>query len=381
MNPYLGVLIRDAVQPFEGAYGVVQAKALTPDASRQSPRIYSALAQGGGVLFDEAAAESMAAAGFMVEPIVPTSAELAYLEPFDARFRTMGHLFLVSCDAGRVIQAGPGGARRCAAHPGLKKVSITQAKSMGIVKSSDFKPARSWASKVLRYVVFASDAPEAEAVAAAKETMAIRADVARMVVDLSNAARISERPLKGKALVIWEDAARWLGRTAQPAAVLSAAWGIPLGPKPVKVKGPSGASVGIAFTAPSWPVVLGVIVVGLAAAAVYVAHQRSKALQIQKEIQQVTLDETAELRRCVADKSEKPEMRANCAAAIKDLKPPEAAPDLATQLVEAAPYITGLALLGAGIVYFGPVAKEVGKTGAQGIKAVRQGLTRQQRQG
>lgn len=366
MNRYLALLCPPPAQVYETRFGdAVRATALHPDPVSQSPRIYAAVRQGGGVLHDPAAAEALSRAGFTVTQISPTPGEVEYLSSFDERFRAASQLFLVTCEGGRAVEREDG-VRACVPFEGLRRISFEEASAMGVIKASDLEPPKKWTQRALSYVVFASDKdPTPEILRRATASAEARARLERTIEAMSSQAQVSGRPLAGPLLVVWEQGVRLLAKTAQPAAIFARAYGEP--------------KIGLAPMAIAAGVAGVVIVLGIGAAIWYLGEQQKEIVGAQMDAYSAYLEQTKRLSACVSDTSLTRQDRALCKTALDSVpKPPDPAKgpaDVLEALSEAAPYITGLALLGAGIFYFGPVARELGKAGAQGVKAARQGIS------
>jgi hypothetical protein len=380
MNRYLGVLIPGtSFTVYEDRFGQgVRALALEADPERQSPRIYSAFVEGGGVIFDPDAAKALEGAGFTVTVFTPTEAELAYLGSFDPMFRSAAQLYLVTCPTPRAVRQ-VGGRRTCGRVEGLKRIDFDEAKSMGVIRSSDVTLPRGWVGKVLGYVVYTSDlAPTNEALTRARQAMADRERLAKTINAIATSAHLSGRPLGPKQKAILAYAAKLLGETAQPASVFATTYGVP------QVAGSTfGVAPAAVVAAPAIPpallvgvAVVAVIVLSAAAAIWYLGEQQQALADAQMKAHEAWMEQTAGLRSCVSDMTLSADARANCAMALKATPPPPTAPkgpaDVLEALANAAPYITGLVLLGAGVLYFGPLIGEVGKAGAEGVRAVRQ---------
>lgn len=386
MNKYLGVLIPGtSVSLYEDRFGqAVRALVLEPDPERQSPRIYSALVEGGGVIFDPSAAEALEGAGFTVTVFTPTDAELSYLASFDPRFRSAAQLYLVTCPTPRAVR-NVSGRRTCGSVEGLQRIDFNEAKSMGVIQAEDVALPKGWVSKVLGYVVYTSDrTPTDEAFMRAREAMADRERLAKTINAIATSAHLSGRPLGAKQRAILSYGAKLLGETAQPASVFAKAYGVP------EIAGSAFGVAPAAAVAPAIPpallvgvVVVAVIVLSVAAAIWYLGEQQQALAEAQQKAHEAWMEQTAGLRSCVSDPMLSADVRASCAMALKATPPPPTAPkgpaDVLEALANAAPYITGLVLMGAGVMYFGPLLGEVGKVGAEGVRAVRQRIpTRQQ---
>ena len=69
----------------------------TPDASVQSPRLFQAFSEGGGVLHNYAVAVPLRRRGFLVSSIVPTQPEHDYLVSINSNFEGKSTIWLVNC--------------------------------------------------------------------------------------------------------------------------------------------------------------------------------------------------------------------------------------------------------------------------------------------
>jgi hypothetical protein len=69
----------------------------TPDASVQSPRIFEAFSNGGGVLHNYDSVAGIRRRGFLVSSIVPTQSEYDYLVSINPNFEGKRTIWLVNC--------------------------------------------------------------------------------------------------------------------------------------------------------------------------------------------------------------------------------------------------------------------------------------------
>jgi hypothetical protein len=358
-NRYLALLVQNRKPWAFGDDGKPKiVTQILPDFTTQSPRLYSALSNGGGVVFVRSVAASLVAAGYDVTTFRPTSAERSYLLAIDKRFS--GELWLATCE-GRAVKDQ--GQVRCFPLPGLLTVSEADARESGATSRADEAPAKRWVENISGWRYFTSSAASTPAlVQKALSTVALWDQIAEKVEEVERAWSVSGLPMPPSIKARQVRAVSWLAQTAQPVAMVKKVY-----PQPAKM---SGQSFGWEPTTTT--IIVAVVVLGIVAGLAYVAYQGTQAAAINKEMQDAYNETVAPFVRCVADTSLTNKQRAACQQALNSLDRPEAPPTVLEQLTELAPWIAGIGGLLFASYYIGPVLREVSETGAVGIQRFRQ---------
>jgi hypothetical protein len=365
-NSLLALLVR-VEQPYMGAEVSHRVRQLLPDPVNQSPRLYGVLSRGGGVVFRKDVAEDLSRAGFTVTTFKPSPQERAYLTKIDPAFASSS-LWLVTCDAGVAVKKGA--AVACVPYAGLEVVSESAARESGALSDADYRSAERWVSRgsLAGWRVFGTRAqPPESVVQRALQTVKDWRFIASQVDRIDTARGVSRLASPSVSAKVAR-ARAFLARTAQPVAVVSKVYAVP-----------DGTAVGVAPVAAAplvspTLIVVGVIVLGVAAGVVYLAHQQAEAARIAKEMQEAGEEFRKPLLECVADRSRTPQERATCKEALRHLPSTEPPPTLLEQVTEIAPYAAGVFALGLGAFYLGPVIRQASETGAAGLQRLRERL-------
>jgi len=212
--------------------------------------------------------------------------------------------------------------------------------------------------------------PTPQLVQRAVETVKLWDQIADAVQRMEAAAKLSGQPMGKAARTRWARAVGWLAMTAQPVAVVREAY---------MEGGAQESLAGIGFEPTSGMVtgaIAAVIVLSVVAGLAYLAYQHAAAVEIQAEMQQAFSEQAQPLVQCVSNMKLSVAERTECRKALETLKPAEQPKSPLESLTElatgVAPYAAGLAALGLGAYYIGPVIRQASEAGAGEIERLRQ---------
>jgi len=375
-NRYLAVLVPHRQTWAFGQDGAPKKiTRLLPDHTTQSPRLYSVLSKGGGVLMDPDAARTLVAAGYAVTTFKPTAAERAYLVAIDPSFAAE-ELWLATCD-GIAVRSEDGTSVRCV-YPGLRNVPESTARAA--TTSADHAPAKRWvpAASIAGWRYFGSDVtPPTEIVAKALETVRLWNQIAARSEELEKGWIRWGKPMPAAVQTRWVRAVGFLAESAQPVAVIKKAFP----DKTAATTATFGTQAAFGFVpavaaalgiSTATLVAIGVVALSVGAGLIYMASKHGEAVKINAEMQDAYNETVKPAIECLTDPSRTKVERKACRAVLDAIKRPAPPKTTLEQFTELAPYIAGLAGLGFAAAYLGPVLREASVTGAVGIERFRQ---------
>jgi hypothetical protein len=376
-------------------YGAARKSVISPmpNPKTQPPRIYSLLATGGGVIFDEDVALALKGAGFNVVPFDPRPEELAWLVKTSPDFAKAQNLWAVSCDGKPVYLSSSTGGRRCGAPPELIEISEHEALTSGAATQADLQEALKYVSPktITGYVYYGTKPGVTASPGVIERALAsIRGleRIAAKIRALNKTQKQIGRPMLPSVENRIARASRTLATFAQPNAELRRGYAT-LRRNLIAAKAPGAGrlpadpfpSFGVAAVAavPVSTVValafIAVIAVAGVAAAFILADSYTQVVAAQTDLDKAEIEQRQQAVDCVTDPTRTHRQRRQCGRLTREItkqseertkRNKDANPF--AQLTDALKFVVPLAAVGFTAVYFGPVIAEATSAAAQRIE-------------